>query len=332
MTRVVRFHKLGGPEVLQFDELEVGSPGAGEIRIRVESIGLNRAEALFRAGHYLEAPQLPARIGYEGAGIVEELGEGVTGFNVGEPVCVMPAFSMNQYGVYAEKAIVPAYAVLKRPAGLGVAEASSIWMQYLTAYGGMIDITGLGKGDAVVITAASSSVGLAAIQIANAVGATPIAVTRGESKKAALLKAGAAAVVVSSTDDIAAEVMRITDGTGAKLVFDPVNGPGIMNLAPALGQGGMLMLYGNLSGEADKAPFPFRLSVMKGFSMRGYVVFEIIKDPRRLAKAVDFIVKGLESGTLKPVIDKVFPFERIADAHRYLESNVQFGKIVVTVP
>ena len=85
-------------------------------------------------------------------------------------------------------------------------------------------------------------------------------------------------------------------------------------------------------GEADKTPFPFRLSVMKGFSMRGYVVFEIIKDPQRLARAVDFVVKGLQDGTLKPVIDKVFPFEKIADAHRHLESNTQFGKIVVTVP
>ena len=133
-------------------------------------------------------------------------------------------------------------------------------------------------------------------------------------------------------DDLTAEVMRVTDGKGAKLVFDPINGPGVMDLAPAVGQGGMLMLYGNLSGEADKTPFPFRLSVMKGFSMRGYVVFEILKDPRRLAPAVEFINAGLQSGALKPVIDKVFPFEQIADAHRHMESNTQFGKIVVTVP
>lgn len=332
MARTVRIHETGGPEVLQFEEMEVGTPGPGELRIRVESIGLNRAEALFRAGRYLEPTQLPARIGYEAAGVVEALGEGVTGYKVGDPLCVMPAFSMNQYGVYAEEAIVPAYAVLKRPAGISVVEAASIWMQYLTAYGGMIDIANLGKGDAVVITAASSSVGLAAIQIANSVGAIPIAVTRGESKKAALLKAGAAAVVVSATDDLAAEVARVTDGKGAKLVFDPINGPGVLTLAPALGQGGMLMLYGNLSGEADKTPFPFRLSVMKGFSMRGYVVFEIVKDPARLARAVEFIVNGLQNGSLKPVIDKVFPFEQIADAHRHLESNTQFGKIVVTVP
>ena len=332
MARTVRIHETGGPEVLQIEEMDVGAPGPGEIRIRVESIGLNRAEALFRAGRYLEPTQLPARIGYEAAGVVEALGEGVTGFGVGDPVCVMPAFSMNQYGVYAEEAIVPAHAVIKRPPTVTVVEASSIWMQYLTAYGGMIDIAKLGRGDAVVITAASSSVGLAAIQIANSVGAIPIAVTRGASKKAALLEAGAAAVVVSSSDDLAAEVMRVTDGKGAKLVFDPINGPGVMDLAPALGQGGMLMLYGNLSGEADKTPFPFRLSVMKGFSMRGYVVFEIIKDPQRLARAVDFIIKGLQDGMLKPVIDKVFPFEQIADAHRHLESNTQFGKIVVTVP
>jgi NADPH:quinone reductase-like Zn-dependent oxidoreductase len=114
-TKVVRFHEFGGPEVLRFESLEVGEPG--EVRVRIESIGLNRAEAAFRSGRYIEKAQLPARLGYEAAGIVEALGEGVKGVSVGEPICVMPAFSMNKYGVYAERAIVPAVALLKRPGG-----------------------------------------------------------------------------------------------------------------------------------------------------------------------------------------------------------------------
>jgi NADPH:quinone reductase-like Zn-dependent oxidoreductase len=204
-------------------------------------------------------------------------------------------------------------------------------MAYLTAYGALIDIVQLARADAVVITAASSSVGLAAIQIANSVGAVPIAATRTEAKRAGLQEAGAAHVVTTATQDLAAEVMRITDGRGARLVFDPVSGPGIAALAPALGRQGMLVLYGNLSGQGHQTPFPFGLAVGKGLSVRGYLVFEIIHDPSRLARADAFIREGLRKGTLRPKIARVFAFDQIAEAHRYLESNQQLGKVVVTV-
>ena len=137
-TKVVRFHEFGGPEVLRFEFLEVGEPAAGEVRVRIEAIGLNRAEAGFRSDRYIERAILPARIGYEAAGIVEALGEGVKGFSVGEQICVLPSFSMNKYGVYAEQAIVPASALLKRPGKLGAHACAAIWMQYLTAYGALI--------------------------------------------------------------------------------------------------------------------------------------------------------------------------------------------------
>ena len=182
MSRVVRFHQTGGPQVLKIEQREVGAPGAGELRIKVEAIGLNRAEAAFRAGMYLEAPNLPCGIGYEASGIVEAVGDDVTDFKVGDAICVIPAFSMNTYSVYADQALVPAYACTQRPSGLDKIEAASIWMQYLTAYGALIDIAKLGKGDFVIIPAASSSVGLAAIQIANYVGATPIATTHAASR------------------------------------------------------------------------------------------------------------------------------------------------------
>src|ERR1700688_3709607 len=113
MTRVVRFHRTGGPEVLQIDDVDIGDPGPGEVRVNVEAIGLNRAEALFRAGAYLEPPKLPARLGYEASARVKSSGEGVAGFQVGQPVNVIPAFSMNNYGVYAEEAIVPAIALVR---------------------------------------------------------------------------------------------------------------------------------------------------------------------------------------------------------------------------
>ncbi len=331
-TRTVRFHEFGGPEVLRFESLEVGQPGAGEMRVRIETIGLNRAEAAFRSGRYLEKAQLPARIGYEAAGVIEALGEGVKGFAIGEPICVMPGFSMNKYGVYAERAIVPASAVLTRPKGLSANESASIWMQYLTAYGAIVDICNIGRGDAVVITAASSSVGLAAIQITNHLGGVSIAVTRTAAKEAALRELGAAHVVVLEKGSLETEVLRVTEGKGAKLAFDPIGGPIVASLALAMAQKGMLILYGNLSGQAQNTIFPFGASITRGFSMRAYVVFEIIHDAQRFNAARRFVEQGLEAGWLKPIIAKTFPFEQIVEAHRYLEGNEQIGKVVVTVP
>jgi len=332
IAKTVRFHEFGGPEVLRFESLEVGEPGAGEVCVRIEAIGLNRAEAAFRSGHYLEKAQLPARIGYEAAGVVEAMGKGVSGLAVGEPVCVMPAFSMNKYGVYAERAIVPAFAVLKRPTGLSTNECAAIWMQYLTAYGAIVDICNIGSGDAVVITAASSSVGIAAIQITNHLGGVSVAVTRTAAKEAALRKAGAAHVVVLERGAFEAEVLRITEGRGAKLAFDPIGGPIVASLAAAMAQRGMLILYGNLSGQAQNTVFPFVASITRGFSMRAYVVFEIIHDPQRFEKARGFIDGGLTAGWLKPIIARTFPFSQIVEAHRYLEGNQQIGKVVVTAP
>jgi NADPH:quinone reductase-like Zn-dependent oxidoreductase len=331
-TKVVRFYEFGGPEVLRFESLELGEPAAGEALVRIEAIGLNRAEAGFRSDRYIERAILPARIGYEAAGVVEALGEGVKGFSVGEPICVLPSFSMNKFGVYAERAIVPASALLTRPDGLGTNVCASIWMQYLTAYGALIDISKIGPGDVVVITAASSSVGLAATQIANHVGAIPIAVTRTAGKAAQLRKLGAAHVIVTEKQKLETEVLRLTGDKGAKLAFDPIAGPIVASLAAAMAHEGMLILYGNLSGEAQNTIFPFGLSMTRRFSMRAYVVFELFNDAQRFERARLFVEDGLHEGWLKPVIAKTFPFDQIVEAHRYLESNQQIGKVIVTIP
>ncbi|KFX63969.1 NADPH:quinone reductase [Burkholderia multivorans] len=329
MARTIRIRQVGGPEVLQFEELDVGKPGPDELCIRVEAIGLNRAEAIFRAGRYIEPTNLPARLGYEASGVVERVGSDVGGVLPGDAICVIPAFSMNQYGVYAHKAIVPASAVIKRPEGLGAVEAAAVWMAYLTAYGALIDIGKLGKGDAVVIQAASSSVGLAAIQIANSVGAVPIATTRTSTKRSALLDAGAAHVIASLEQDLATEVMRITNGKGARIVFDPVGGPHVEILAQAMSRGGTFFVYGNLSGQPT--PFP-RWMLKHGQSMRGYLLFEITKDQSRLERACAFISDGLRSGQFKPFIAKTFSFDQMVEAHRYQALNQHIGKIIVTVP
>jgi len=331
MTRVVRFSEYGGPGVLKIVDEELEAPGPDEVRVRIEAIGLNRSEAGFRSGRYIEKAMFPSRLGYEASGQVLMTGDDVTGLNVGDSICVIPGFSMVEYGVYAEEAIVPASAVIKRPAGLDHLQAAALWMPYLTAYGALCDVVPLCKGDAVVITAASSSVGLAAIDIANRIGAVPIAVTRTEAKRVSLLEAGAAHVVVSEVQNVAEEVMRITADKGARLVFDPVSGKSAEQLLSSLAINGTMILYGNLSGEAYTAFPTLGPSIGKGLALRGYLVFEIVFDQERLARARDFILSGYMEGDFAPQISKVFPFEQIVQAHEYLESNQQLGKVVVEV-
>jgi NADPH:quinone reductase-like Zn-dependent oxidoreductase len=202
-------------------------------------------------------------------------------------------------------------------------------MQYLTAYGALIDIAQLRRGDFVVITAASSSVGLAAIQIANRVGATPIAVTRTSGKASALLEAGAAHVIASAEEDLDARLADIAGPEGVRVVFDPIGGPIFEPLTAAMAPGGILIEYGGLS--PDPTPFPLFTVLGKSLTLRGYLVHEIVGDPARLEAAKAFILAGLEAGVLKPIIARTFAFEQIVEAHRFLESNEQFGKIVVTV-
>ena len=134
-ARIVRFHSLGGAEVLQLDTLPVPTPGPGEVRLRVKAIGLNRAEVMFRMGRYGVTPTLPSLIGYEASGIVDAVGPGVDSSWMGKTASTVPAFSVDKYGVYGEVAIVPVYALATYPAKLSYEEGTSIWMQYLTAWG-----------------------------------------------------------------------------------------------------------------------------------------------------------------------------------------------------
>ncbi|MFI6814787.1 zinc-dependent alcohol dehydrogenase family protein [Nonomuraea sp. NPDC050328] len=330
MSRAVRFHEYGGPEVLRLEEVAVGEPGPGEVRIAVEAIGVNRAEVLFRSGHYIEAARsLPAGLGAEAAGVVEAVGPGVGGFEPGRPVSVVPAFSMNDYPLYAERAIVPAAAVLHRPEGLDAVEAAAVWMPYVTAYGALVEVGGMRAGDTVVLTAASSSVGLAAIQVARRVGARPIATTRTPAKKQALIEAGAEEVVVTGEESVSERVLGLTGGRGAELVFDAVAGPGVLDLARAVAPGGTLFLYGAVSGEVT--PYPGFDLGMPALNIRTYTMHETTRDPARLRRAEAFVTSGLAAGAFRPVVDRTFELERVADAHRYMEAGEQIGKIVLTV-
>ena len=329
MPRIVRFHETGDADVLKLEDVPLDDPGKGEVRLQVEAIGLNRAEVLYRQGMYLEMPELPSRIGYEAAGVVDAVGEGVEGIAIGDRVSTIPSFSMGKYGVYGESAIVPSFAAAAYPESLSPVEAAAIWMPYLTAYGALIALGNMHKDHAVLITAASSSVGLAAIQIAKSIGAKAIATTRGPAKKDDLLTAGADHVIVTDEEDLAEQVMAVTSGKGANLIFDPVAGPFLEKLAQAAANGATIFEYGALS--MAPTPYPLFDALGKGLSVRGYVLFEIVQKPDLLAAGKQFVYEGLQSGAFKPVVDRTFTLDAIADAHRYMESNRQKGKIVVTV-
>lgn len=329
MARVVRFHQHGGPEVLHIETVDVAPPARGEVQIRVKALGVNRAEALLRRGTYIETATFPSGLGLEAAGIVETVGKDVAGFASGDAVSIVPPLSMVRWPAYAELATFPAELVVKHPPELDFETTAAVWMQYLTAYGALIDIAGLARGDVVAITAASSSVGLAAIQIANRIGAVPIALTRTSAKQQALRDAGAAHVIASAEGDIRARLEDMAGASGVRVVLDAVGGPAFEPLTAAMSPGGMLIEYGGLSPEPT--PFPLFNVLTKSLVLRGYLVHEIIRDPARLAKAKAFILDGLSDGTLKPIIARTFRFEDIVEAHRFLESNEQFGKIVVTI-
>jgi NADPH:quinone reductase-like Zn-dependent oxidoreductase len=236
---------------------------------------------------------------------------------------------MLHWPAYGELASFPSAHVVKHPASLSWEAAAAAWMQYVTAYGALIDIAAIRRGNFVVITAASSSVGLAAIQIANSVGATTIAVTRSSAKKQALLDAGAAHVIAAAEEDLEGRLKAIAGPAGVQVVFDPIGGPIFEPLTAAMARGGLLIEYGALS--AEQTPFPLFKVLSKSLTLRGYVVHEITGDPTRLEAAKAFVLDGLRSGALQPIIARTFPFEQIVEAHRFLESNEQFGKVVVTL-
>ena len=329
MPKIIRFHETGSADVLKIEDMPLTEPGEGEVRLKVEAFSLNRADIMFRQGQYLDEPELPARLGYEAAGIVDAVGPGTSGIHIGDRVSTIPAFSMSKYGVYGESAIVPHSAVAHYPDNLSAAEGASIWMQYLTVYGALVDIGQLKAGDTVVMTAASSTIGLAAIQVTRSAGATAIATTRGADKKQFLIDAGADQVIVTEEEDLVEKVLESTSGTGANLIFDPVGGPLLELLANAAAPGATIFEYGALS----TAPtiFPLFTALKKGLIVRGYTLFEIVHDADRLASGKQYIYDGLESGVLSPFLDRSFPLNAIADAHRYMESNKQKGKIVVMV-
>jgi NADPH:quinone reductase-like Zn-dependent oxidoreductase len=327
MIRTVRFHELGGPEVLRIESLPAREPAAGEVRLAVDAIGLNRAEALFRQDQYTQKPELPSRIGYDAVGVIDALGPQVEGLRVGDRVATIPAFAMSQYGVYGDEAVVPARAVVPWPEALAAEEAASLWTAWLTVWGGLVKQGELRKGDTVLLTAAASSVGIASIQTARAEGAWTIATTRSRAKREALLRAGADEVVVTQEEDLAARVLALTGGRGVDVAFDAVAGPELTKVASAMAPGGRLVVYGYLGGM--QAPLPLVPMLRKRLTLRAHSIFQTTGDATALAQATAYVLDGVRRGAFRPLVDRSFPLDEVVAAHHALESNEQVGKIVL---
>jgi NADPH:quinone reductase-like Zn-dependent oxidoreductase len=329
MTRSVRIHEFGGPEALRVDDVALGEPGTGEVRLRIHAIGLNRTELTLRSGRLPVKPSLPSPIGFEAAGVIEALGPNVSGFSVGDRVALVPAYNASQYGLYGEASLAPARSLVAIPDNVGFVEAAATWVAFGTAWSGLVAVGALAAGQSVLISAASSSVGLAAIQIANLLGARPIALTRTSKKATALLAHGATAVVATEEQDVVAEIHRLTAGVGANLVLDPVGGPGFAVLAKSAAAGGTLVLYGALDARPTVVP-PFDIFA-RNLTIRGVALPVLARDDLKLAELKRFVSEGLARGALRPTIARTFAFDDIANAHRFIEAGEQIGKIVVTV-
>jgi NADPH:quinone reductase-like Zn-dependent oxidoreductase len=326
--RAARFTGSGDASILRLVDERAREPGPGEVRIRVTSAGLNRADVLYRAGRYLLRSPGESRSGFEGAGVVEAVGAG-TRARVGDRVGVLPSsFDVVNEGTAAESMTVPDAVVVPTPNRISDRDAGAIWMQYLTAWGALVDIAATGPGDFVVVPAASSSVGIAAMQLGRALGARVIATTTSAAKVRALEAFGPYAIVDTRHEPYVDRVKEITGGAGARVIFDPVYGPLVNDHIRAAAREAVVFVYGAL----DPTPLTLELGGMlrKQIRLQGYTIGPLLGDATRRGRAVADVSARLERGEFAPAIDSYFPLDRIQDAHRRVESNQQVGKVVVT--
>src|SRR5258707_893704 len=324
-VRVIRFHKTGGPEVLKAEELLLPKPTGSEVLMRVNAIALTRTDILWREGSYFEEPVLPAGIGYDAAGVVELVGPEVKTFKVGDRVSTFPAVSLLNYTAHGEAAIYPEDALLVYPRNLNSREAASVTSGLFAAYFALIELAGLQPNQYVVITAASSSMGIAAIQLAKALGAKIVAVTRSEAKGQHLTTVGADHVVFAGIDDVQETVLEITGGDGVDVVYDGVGGPGLEELVWATKRFGHVIVYGYLGAMESTTPLPLGACFLRGlnlhtsfriFDFTGHSRLGIPPNREAIARAKKFVFDGLASKLFQPKIDRVFVgLEEYAAAH-----------------
>jgi len=327
------------PDSMNLVQLETPEPKEGEVRVKITSVGLNRGDLLYCQGRYFSKPSPGSRLGFEGAGIVDAVGPTPLNkpliYKVGDRVALCPmSFDVKnqgclaEFGIYAESSLIPS------PEEIEDKESGAIWMAYLTAWGGLIDSGGLIAGEDVVITAASSSVGLAAIQVANMIGANSVATTTSKTKALEISKLGAKHVVTVNNTDLKANIEHYVEqvsfltNNGSDLVFDAVAGPMSHALIKASKRGGRLIIHGLL----DRKPMDIHAGVLmkRLLTIKGYTLDQTLADERKKHRAIQTLSEGFNSRVLKPTIAETFKLNEFKDAFQLLSSNSHIGKIIIT--
>lgn len=328
MPRVWTIPAYTGYPGLTLSEEPEEAPGPGEVRLRVEAFALNWGDMDLMLDNYsFSFRSFPTRVGIEAAGVIDAIGPGVTGWQVGDHVGTLPYFYWHR-GVSGDQAIVDARYLAPTPKGLSKAEAASIWMQFMTAYYPFCEITPVGRESAVLIPAGTSTAGAAAIAVAKARGATVITTTRNGANRDALLAAGADHVLVTGAGPIAPAIRAATGGRGVDVAFDPTGAGLIGDYAHALAKGARIYFYGTLDKQAPTLPLMQMFQANATF--QPYSVFNYVEDDAARARGIAFVTQGIAEGSLTPRVDRVFPMEGYREAFDYLAAPRQsHGKVVV---
>ena len=324
MTHAIRIHQTGGPEVLQWEAVQVGKPGPGEIRLRQAAAGLNYIDVYHRTGAY--PVQTPATPGMEGAGVVEEVGAGVTEMKVGDRV----AYASAPMGAYAEARLMPADRVVKVPDGISDVQAASMMLKGMTAQYLLRRTYRVKAGDTILVHAAAGGVGLILCQWAKHLGATVIG-TVGSEEKAALARAnGCAHTVIYTREDFQSRVMEITGGKKVPVVYDSVGKDTFARSLDCLQPMGMMVLYGAASGPVP--PFDLGQLAAKGslFITRPTLFVYTAKREDLVASATELFDLVLH-GAVKLHVNQTYALKDAAQAHRDLEARKTTGSTVLKV-
>ncbi len=318
MTRAIRLHAPGGPEVLAFEEVKVADPGPGEVRVRHTAIGLNYIDTYHRSGAY-KLP-MPSGLGQEAAGVVEALGPGVQGLAVGQRV----AYGTGPIGAYSEARIMPVDRLVPLPDGISDRDAAAMMLKGLTVQYLFRQTKRLQAGDTVVFHAAAGGVGLIACQWARALGVTMIGTTSSEEKAAMAREHGCAHVILYTRENVVERVRALTGGKGVPVVYDGVGKDTWAASLDCLAPRGMWVLFGASSGPVP--PLDLQLLAQKGslFVTRPTLFSYAATRPELLAMAKEMFDLML-AGKLRAEIHQTFPLAQAADAHRALQGRATTG-------
>ena len=323
MTKAIRIHETGGPEVLVWEDVEVGAPGPGEALVRQSAVGLNYIDTYHRSGLY-PLPRLPAVIGMEGAGVVEAVGEGVSEVEPGDRV----AYAAPPVGAYAEARLIPADRLVPLPDDIADEPAAAMMLQGMTAHYLLRRTYEVKAGDTILVHAAAGGVGLITCQWAKHLGATVIG-TVGSDRKAELAAAhGCDHPIVYTREDFVDRVREITGGAGASVVYDSVGKDTFTDSLDCLRPFGLMVSFGQSSGAVP--PFDTGLLVEKGslYLTRPTLMTYTAKREDLLAAASE-LFGVVRKGTVKIEINQTYPLKDAARAHRDLEGRKTTGSTVL---